>query len=86
VICAVADNDVDVLVLGAGIIGLACAREILRTLPDARVTVLEQGSGLCHAATGAGQGCATQTVRVPVSKISTVPPPLLGSRLSLYHK
>eukprot|EP00892_Ulva_mutabilis_P007197 jgi/Ulvmu1/484/UM001_0492.1 len=52
--------DSDYVVLGAGIIGLACARELLRSEPDASVTVLEQADHLCSqytgAATGAGQG------------------------------
>jgi glycine/D-amino acid oxidase-like deaminating enzyme len=43
-------------VLGAGIVGLACAREILHQQPDSRVTLLEAGPGVCSGATGAGQG------------------------------
>lgn len=52
--------DSDYVVLGAGIIGLACARALLQSDPDASVTVLEQADTLCsqvtRAATGAGQG------------------------------
>jgi FAD dependent oxidoreductase len=44
----------DILILGAGIIGLACARKVLIQHPDARVTLLEQGPGVCSGATGAG--------------------------------
>lgn len=52
--------DTDFVVLGAGIIGLACARELLQSDPNASVTVVEQADELCSqatgAATGAGQG------------------------------
>ena len=58
-------RDVDVLVLGGGIIGLACAREILRREPEVRVALLEAGPGLCAGATGAGQGCAVPAVSLP---------------------
>jgi ribulose 1,5-bisphosphate synthetase/thiazole synthase len=49
-------HEADVLVLGAGIIGLACAREMLRRDTTVSVTVLDAGKGLCAGATGAGQG------------------------------
>lgn len=50
-------HETDVLVLGAGIIGLACAREMLRRDETIAVTVLDAGKGLFAGATGAGQGC-----------------------------
>ena len=53
-------SDADVVVVGAGILGLAVAREVLRRRPDARLTVLERhtevgseqtrrNSGVIHA-------------------------------------
>lgn len=56
--CTVPERAVDVLVLGGGIIGLACATAVLAQEPDARVALLEAGPALCSGATGAGQGCA----------------------------
>ena len=43
-------SDADLVVVGAGILGLAVAREALRRRPGARVTVLER-----HAQVGAEQ-------------------------------
>lgn len=57
-ICKASDTTSDFVVLGAGIIGLACARELLQREESASVTVLEQGQAICSGATGAGQGCA----------------------------
>ena len=43
----------DVVIVGAGILGLATARELLRRSPDARLLVLER-----EASIAAGSGCA----------------------------
>ena len=41
-----------VAVVGAGIIGVALAREITRQLPDAEVTVFDRGPGIASAQSG----------------------------------
>lgn len=43
-------------VVGGGILGLAVARRILQTRPDARVTVLEKETDLAHHQTGRNSG------------------------------
>jgi hypothetical protein len=62
----------DVVVIGAGIIGLSCARELLKADPDLNVTVLERGQGICSqltgAATGAGQGYIWLAHRDPTNE------------------
>jgi hypothetical protein len=47
------------VVLGGGIVGLACTRAALTQLQEAvaRVALLKAGLGLCSSGTGAGQGC-----------------------------
>ncbi|MCU0378913.1 MAG: FAD-dependent oxidoreductase, partial [Bacteroidales bacterium] len=43
-------NETDYLIIGAGIIGLSIARELIRRFPDATVTVLEKEPDVaCHA-------------------------------------
>lgn len=58
----------DYIVLGAGVIGLSCARELLRSDPDASVTVLEQAEPAQHSSNATGtpnqlqlQGTSTAT-------------------------
>jgi (S)-2-hydroxyglutarate dehydrogenase len=46
----------DFAIVGAGIIGLALARELRRTYPTARIIVLEKESGLGHHASGRNSG------------------------------
>jgi (S)-2-hydroxyglutarate dehydrogenase len=48
--------DADVVVVGAGILGLAVAREILRRRPGARVIVIERRSGVGQEQTGRNSG------------------------------
>jgi L-2-hydroxyglutarate oxidase len=48
--------DADVVVVGAGILGLAVAREILNRRPGARVVVLERGSDVGQEQTGRNSG------------------------------
>jgi 2-hydroxyglutarate dehydrogenase len=49
-------SDADVAVVGAGILGLAVAREVLRRRPDARVTVLERHEAVGTEQTGRNSG------------------------------
>lgn len=53
----------DVVILGAGIIGLWSAHALLRRDPHLRVAVLDKGPGLCTGATGAGQGYCWLSLR-----------------------
>jgi (S)-2-hydroxyglutarate dehydrogenase len=46
----------DVVVVGAGILGLAVAREVLRRRPDARLTVLERHADVGSEQTGRNSG------------------------------
>src|SRR3954452_18620396 len=46
----------DVAIVGAGIVGLATARELLRRRPERRVVVLERHSDLAREQTGANSG------------------------------
>lgn len=47
---------VDVVVVGAGIVGLATARELLRRRPGAKVTVLEKETAIAQHQTGHNSG------------------------------
>ena len=49
-------SDADVVVVGAGILGLAVAREVLRRRPDARLTVLERHAQVGSEQTGRNSG------------------------------
>jgi (S)-2-hydroxyglutarate dehydrogenase len=49
-------SDADVVVVGAGILGLAVAREVLRRRPDARLTVLERHTEVGSEQTGRNSG------------------------------
>jgi (S)-2-hydroxyglutarate dehydrogenase len=49
-------SDADVVVVGAGILGLAVAREVLRRRPDARLTVLERHAQAGSEQTGRNSG------------------------------
>jgi len=49
-------SDADVVVVGAGILGLAVAREVLRRRPDARLTVLERHTEVGTEQTGRNSG------------------------------
>jgi (S)-2-hydroxyglutarate dehydrogenase len=49
-------SDTDVVVVGAGILGLAVAREVLRRRPDARLTVLERHTEVGSEQTGRNSG------------------------------
>jgi hypothetical protein len=84
---AAPSSDADILVLGAGIIGLACAREILRKDKHISVTVLDAGTGLFAGASGAGQGYGTSlTTAWPIQNdrrgfcAALKPPALFDSR------
>src|SRR4051794_6518656 len=49
-------QDADVAVVGAGIVGLAVARELLGRRPGTRVVVLERAGGVAAGQTGANSG------------------------------
>ena len=49
-------QDFDVVVIGAGIVGLATAREILNRFPDKTVCVLEKESEVAAHQTGHNSG------------------------------
>ena len=49
-------NDYDTAVVGAGILGLAVARELLARKPDARVIVLEKAGRVAAHQTGHNSG------------------------------
>lgn len=55
-------QQVEYVVMGCGIVGLSCARHLLSTQKNARVTVLEKSAEMLapssKTATGAGQGYA----------------------------
>ncbi|WP_101525456.1 L-2-hydroxyglutarate oxidase [Nocardioides houyundeii] len=51
-----ATNKLDVAVVGAGIVGLAVAREVLRRRPGASVAVIERESGVAAHQTGHNSG------------------------------
>lgn len=53
----------DVVILGAGIIGLWSAHALLRRDPHLRVALLDKGPALCAGATGAGQGYCWLSLR-----------------------
>jgi len=51
-----ASLDVDLCVVGAGIVGLATAHAVLQRMPDARIAVLEKEDGLARHQTGHNSG------------------------------
>jgi 2-hydroxyglutarate dehydrogenase len=53
-----ANGECDVAVVGAGILGLAVAREMQRRRPGARVVVLEREGGVARHQTGSNSGVA----------------------------
>ncbi len=59
-------SQVDVCVVGSGIIGLSVSLSLLRTDPSIRVALIER-AGLCAGATGAGQGYIWLAHRDPSS-------------------
>jgi len=62
---AAAGRTFDVVVVGAGIVGLASALQVLRDSPDVSVCIAERAERLCAEATGAGQGYLWMVHRDP---------------------
>jgi L-2-hydroxyglutarate oxidase LhgO len=58
-----------IVVIGAGIIGLATARELRRRLPDARVVVVEKEAGVARHQTGRNSGVVHAGVYYPAGSL-----------------
>ena len=61
-VSSVRQNEVDICVVGGGIIGLATARELNRRHPDLKLTVVEKENELALHQSGSNSGLLTTEI------------------------